>query len=307
MGCSQSKKKSKGRKGERKQRGGGGGGGGDEGGQRASGEQDVYLEKQLERFEWQLRTLKEVLSANGNPERAELLKHHADEEVCALVLSILDKVKTETTADLNVLHEQRSKAATERHERDVEELTRKHEQDRSHLSETFQAAENVLKRQVEELSADLQVYDELKRRAEESTFKKDLQRNIQAHGSPGAFWESEQESLLFVIEMKSERVQEQSRKLQQMDALVEKNLSLEDQIVHVLQQNEDLRVRIENCQALIQTLSKEQQDLKAALERQVVLNQTLSQEKEQLMFKLRHRDSCPTIHLPAMMQEIAPR
>lgn len=53
----------------------------------------MYLEKQLERFEWQLRTLKEVLSSNGNPERAELLKHHADEEVCALVLSILDKVR----------------------------------------------------------------------------------------------------------------------------------------------------------------------------------------------------------------------
>lgn len=53
----------------------------------------MYLEKQLERFEWQLRTLKEVLSANGNPERVELLKHHADEEVCVLVLSILDKVR----------------------------------------------------------------------------------------------------------------------------------------------------------------------------------------------------------------------
>lgn len=35
------------------------------------------------------------------------------------------------------------------------------------------------------------------------------------------FWESEQESLLFVIEMKSERVQEQSRKLQHMDTLVD--------------------------------------------------------------------------------------
>lgn len=82
-----------------------------------------------------------------------------------------------------------------------------------------------------------------------------------------------------MIEMKAERVQEQSRKLQQMDELVgsksfktvtpralkgltedvwfssvqvEKNLSLEDQIVHVLQQNEDLKVRIDNCQTLIQ-------------------------------------------------------
>uniref|UniRef100_A0A3Q0T7K9 Coiled-coil domain containing 69 n=1 Tax=Amphilophus citrinellus TaxID=61819 RepID=A0A3Q0T7K9_AMPCI len=253
-------------------------------GKRTSGESDVCLEKQLERFEWQLRILKE---ANGNPERVELLKDHADEELCALVLSILDKVKTETTADLNVLHEQKSKSATEEHER--------------HL--TFESAVFVLK----ELMAELQVYNELKRRVEESTFKKDLQRNIQAHGSPGAFWESEQESLVFVIEMKSERVQDQNRKLQQMDTLVEKNLALEDQVVHILQQNEDLRVRIDNCQTLIQQLSKEQQELKVALERQVAMNQKLSQEKEQLMFKLRHRDSCPTIHLPAVTQEIAPR
>lgn len=32
---------------------------------------------------------------------------------------------------------------------------------------------------MEELKAELQVYNELKRRVEESTFKKDLQRNIQ--------------------------------------------------------------------------------------------------------------------------------
>lgn len=43
---------------------------------------------------------------------------------------------------------------------------------------------------------------------------------LQAHGSPGAFWESEQESLLFVIEMKSERLREQNGKLQDMEQLV---------------------------------------------------------------------------------------
>lgn len=40
----------------------------------------------------QLGTLVEALSANGSAERAELLKQHADEEVCALVLSLIDKV-----------------------------------------------------------------------------------------------------------------------------------------------------------------------------------------------------------------------
>ncbi|TNM98597.1 hypothetical protein fugu_013161 [Takifugu bimaculatus] len=293
-------------------------------GQRAAGGQDVYLEKQLEQFEWQLRTLKEVLSANGNPERAELLKQHADEEVCALVLSLLDKVRTETAADLNVLHERRSKCAAEGYERSEAALKRRHEEEKTRLTEAFRAAEDGLKVEVQQLAAELQDYDQLKTRVRESTFKKDLQRNIQAHGSPGAFWESEQESLLFVIEMKSEQVQEQSRKLQNMEALVEKNLALEDQIVHVLQQNEDLKVRIDNCQTLIQYvrrpplcavappagvpgISREEQDLRVALERQTAMNQNLSQEKEQLMFKLRHRDSYPSIHLPTMVQELAPR
>ncbi|KAK5864386.1 hypothetical protein PBY51_015632 [Eleginops maclovinus] len=297
MGCSQSKKKSKGKSGEknqkRKQRR-----------RDVAGDPDVCLQKQLERFDWQLRILKE---ANGNPERAELLREHADEEVCSLVLSILNKVKTETVAGLNVLHQQKNKTAAEEHERNVEELQKKHEEEKTELTETFQAAENILKGKVDQLSAELHAYNELRRRVAESTFKKDLQRNIKAHGSPGAFWESEQESLLFVIEMKSERVQDQTRKLLQMEDLVEKNLALEDQIINVLQQNEDLRVRIDNCQTFIQQLSKEQQDVKVTLERQAVINQNLSQEKEQLMFKLRHRDSCPTIHLPVMMQEIAPR
>lgn len=56
------------------------------------GEQEVHLEKQLERFEWQLRLLKGALTAGGNLEWAELLRHHADQEVCAVVLSFLEKV-----------------------------------------------------------------------------------------------------------------------------------------------------------------------------------------------------------------------
>lgn len=58
---------------------------------------------------------------------------------------------------------------------------------------------------------------------------------------------------------------------------------------------------------VLRRLSKEQQDLKVALERQVLLNQNLSQEKEQLMFKLRHRESCSSIHLPIAVQQATPR
>lgn len=58
---------------------------------------------------------------------------------------------------------------------------------------------------------------------------------------------------------------------------------------------------------VLRQISREEQDLKVALEKQTALNQNLSQEKEQLMFKLRHRASYPSIHLPAMVPELAPR
>lgn len=40
--------------------------------------------------------------------------------LCSDVISFFFQVKTETSADLNVLHEQKSKAATEEHERLVD-------------------------------------------------------------------------------------------------------------------------------------------------------------------------------------------
>ncbi|XP_061644111.1 coiled-coil domain-containing protein 69 isoform X2 [Phyllopteryx taeniolatus] len=103
--------------------------------------------------------------------------------------------------------------------RPQQDVERVHEEVKVQLTEKFQISENLLKGELSELKAELEPYNELKRRVQEATFKKDLLRNIQAHGSPGAFWESEQESLLFVIEMKSERLREQNKKLQRLEQL----------------------------------------------------------------------------------------
>ncbi|KAL0973732.1 hypothetical protein UPYG_G00210230 [Umbra pygmaea] len=266
----------------------------------------LEAEKQLEKYEWQLKILREVLSATGTQEREELLKDPAQGELCALVHSITEKVKTETATDLAVLYEDKNKHTTDQYESKIEELQTIHREEAAQLNESHQAAEKVLQDTIEELNTELNVFNKLKKRVEECTFKKDLQRNIQAHGSPGPFWESEQESLLFVIEMKTERIQEQGNKLLQMQDLVEKNLSLEDQLINVLQQNEDLRVRIDNYQSLLQQLSKEHQNLQGALDRQTGVSQRLGQEKEQLMFKLKHRDSCPSFPSFPILSEISP-
>ncbi|XP_067312734.1 coiled-coil domain-containing protein 69 [Pseudorasbora parva] len=273
----------------------------------SSEEQHSGLENQLETYGWQLKILHAVLTASGDQEREQLLKDHPG-DICTLVHSITEKVKTEITADLNDLHEKQMRSTLERHESETEELQRLHNEEKNVLNESHAAAENALKDQIEELTSELKLFNELKRRAEESTLKRDLQRNIETHGSPGEFWEQEQESLLFVIEMKRECLKDQGNKLLQMETLVEKNLSLEDQLLHALQQNEDYSVRIDNYQSLIQQLSKEQNELQEALEKQSLQNQKLSQEKEELLFKLLHRrDSCSSFHLPSVMPtEVSP-
>ncbi|XP_028816150.1 coiled-coil domain-containing protein 69 [Denticeps clupeoides] len=264
---------------------------------------------QLEQYECQVKVLHDFLAAPGSLERDDLLKTHQHNELCVLVHSIAEKVKLEMTAELKALHEQDLKSTTEEYEGQVQELLRIHKEEKATLDEVHRATENNLKETVEELTADLKFFTELKQRVEMSTLKRDLQRNIETHGTPGAFWEQEQESLLFVIEMKRERVQELGSKLLQMEALVQKNLSLEDQVIHLLQQNEDLSVRIENYQSLIQQLSKEQSDLQEALEMQSELVQKLGHEKDELRFKLLQRgDSCAAASflLPPVLPEVSP-
>ncbi|XP_042626287.1 coiled-coil domain-containing protein 69-like [Cyprinus carpio] len=258
-------------------------------------------ENLLETYECQLKILHAVLKASGDQERDQLLKDHPG-DICTLVHSIIEKVKTEITADLNDLHEKQTRSTLEKHQSATEELQRLHNEEKKILNDSHAAAENALKDQIEGLTSELKLFNELKRRAQESTLKRDLRRNTETHGSPGAFWEQEQESLLFVIEMKRERLQDQGNKLLQMQTLVEKNLSLEDQLLQALQQSEDYRVRIDNYQSLIQQLSKEQNELQEALEKQSLQNQKLSQEKEELLFKLIHRrDSCSSFHLPSVI------
>lgn len=52
----------------------------------------LETEKQLGQYEWQLKILREVLSASGTQEREGLLKDPTQGELCALVYNIIEKV-----------------------------------------------------------------------------------------------------------------------------------------------------------------------------------------------------------------------
>ncbi|KAG7464987.1 hypothetical protein MATL_G00171470 [Megalops atlanticus] len=270
-----------------------------------SEEQGCSLEKLQEQHEQHLRTLHEALRAAGIRQRESLLQtyHH---QLRGLVQDIIEKVKVDTTADLNVLFEMQLTAVMEEHQSRTEELQKQYEEEKKSLTNTFQAEQMSLQCQVDTLREELQLFNELKQRVEESSLKRDLQRNIQAQGNPGAFWEQELESLLFVIEMKSKQLQDHGKKLQHAKAMVERNISLEDQMTHVLQQNEDLSARIENYQALIQELSREHDSLQESLKKEALVNQKLNQEKEELLYKLLQRETGPTFHPSAVKAQLTP-
>ncbi|KAG7483998.1 hypothetical protein MATL_G00044620 [Megalops atlanticus] len=257
-----------------------------------------------EQQQWQLQYLLKTLKDSGHQESEDILQAHHT-EFHQLVQDITDKVKAEATVELNTVLEAQIKCLSEEYQRKTEELQCLFNQEKQSMTDNFQAVKASLQDKVDVLTAELQDYDKLKQRVKESTFKRDLQNNIQAHSSPGAFWEQELESLLFVIEMKSERLQEQGRKLMQLEALVEKNFPLEDQVKHLLQQNEDLHVRLENYQCLIQQLSKEKESLHESLEKEVLLSQKLNQEKDELLYKLLHPGASPS-HLPPLTPELSP-
>ncbi|KAI1899053.1 hypothetical protein AGOR_G00078720 [Albula goreensis] len=263
------------------------------------------LEKLQEQFERQFQTLEDTLKAAGAKERRNLLQTH-QQQLNTLLQNITDKVKADTTTEINALCEKKLAVSAEEHLSRTEELQKAHDQEKNTLKVEFEAGQASLQGKVNELSADLKLFNDLRQRVEESSMKRDLQRNIQAQGSPGAFWEQELESLLFVIEMKGKQLREQGRKLQQAEILVEKNLSLEDQVKQVLQQNENLEARINNYQSLIQDLSKEHERLQEALRDEARVIRKLSQEKEELLYKLLQREPGLPLHTSPVTTQPTP-
>ncbi|XP_041122741.1 coiled-coil domain-containing protein 69-like isoform X2 [Polyodon spathula] len=264
--------------------------------------------KQLqEQHEWELRSLRETLTATAINEREELLQTHRD-ELQRVTQEVTAKVEKEKTGELEAVFSEQIQSLKAEHGNTLVELRQSHDLEKNYLTESFETTQTSLQSKIDELSAELQAFSELKRRVEESVLKRDLHRNIQAHGSPDPFWEQELESLLFVIEMKCKRIQDQGKKLLHMETLAEKNLLLEDRVKNLLQQNEDLKVRLENHQAFIKQLSREHILLQESLEKETNLSQKLHREKEELVYRMINGNSSPTFHLSGkVLPPLSPR
>ncbi|KAG2455262.1 CCD69 protein, partial [Polypterus senegalus] len=96
----------------------------------------------------------------------------------------------------------------------------------------------------------------------------------QTHGDPGQFWGQELESMVFVTEMKNERIQELNSKLIHMDNLI-------------------LHKHLDK----LKKLTQEHHLLQQTLEKESLSKQKLHCEKEELLYRLINGDATANCHL----------
>ncbi|XP_018411103.1 PREDICTED: coiled-coil domain-containing protein 69 [Nanorana parkeri] len=214
-----------------------------------------------------------------------------------------EKAKQDAEADLEKrLAEQASCLKAELDNR-FEELKKHYDDEKASLKETYETLTTSLQETVAELSGQLASFQEKMKRVEESVLNQDYKIHIQDHGSPGEFWEQELQSLHFVIEMKSERIREQEKRLQAQQATMDRNVILEEKVHSLQQEIEALRAQAQNQAAMTIRLTEELLDAQVALEKEKQLHEQLQRDKEQHFYRTVNGDGPLPFSLPMTTQD----
>ncbi|NP_001121321.1 coiled-coil domain-containing protein 69-B [Xenopus laevis] len=238
------------------------------------------LLQKIKEYEQEIRN---ILQKHQEEKTALADAHKADVEARTLVLQAQAQ-KDRDAETVKLLSEQAATMKAEMEEM-FAELQKSYEQEKSSLTEIHQQLTDALQESVDELNSQLASFREKMKRVEESILSQDYQRHIQDYGSPGQFWEKELQSLHFVIEMKSELIREQDKRLQRHKSTMERSLELEERSRTLQQENEALKVQTQKQGAITVRLSEELLSIQTTLEKQTHRCEQLEREKEQNLYR----------------------
>lgn len=214
-----------------------------------------------------------------------------------------EKAKRDAEADLEKhLSEQASYLKAEL-DKKCEELQNHYDEEKASLKETYEKLTTSLKETVAELNGQLASFQEKMKRVEESILNQDYKIHIQDHGSPGEFWEHELQSLHFVIEMKSERIKEQEKRLQAQQTTMDRNVILEEKVQSLQQEIEALQAQAQNQTAMTIHLTEELLNAQVSLEKEKQLHEQLQRDKEQHFYRTVNGDGPSPFSLPITTQD----
>lgn len=186
--------------------------------------------------------------------------------------------------DLELSHSRELQSARQQHQLAQQELRDAHAQDLQSLNKTLKDAEMVLNEKIQALSQENTAL--MERLVEEENKSRDISQK----DSHTLYLEQELESLKVVLDIKTEQLHQQEKKLMEVDKLTERNVKLGETLVKVQQENEDLKARMERHAALSRQLSTEQAQLQESLHKESKVNKRLSMENEELLWKLHNGD-----------------
>ncbi|XP_075066191.1 coiled-coil domain-containing protein 69 [Mixophyes fleayi] len=252
---------------------------------------------------------------NHEQEIRNLLHQHQEEKIAleeankGKIENLEQELRAQVRRDAEVetekrLSEQASNMKTEI-DKKYAELQESHNQEKTSLTETYQTLTTSLQENVTELNGQLASFQEKMKRVEDSILNQDYKRHVQDHGSPGQFWEQELQSLHFVIEMKSELIREQDKRLLNLEATMDRNLILEEKVKTLQRESEALRVQTQNQAMMTIRLTEELLSTQVALEKEKQLREQLQHDKEQHLYRAVNGDGPPPFSLPIANQEVS--
>ncbi|XP_063075952.1 microtubule-associated tumor suppressor 1 homolog [Engraulis encrasicolus] len=257
---------------------------------RASFEETLEGMRQEQQAE--LQQLEERLRAFYSAEWDKTHQAYQEEaDKCrALMKQQVEEVRSQQEAlrkEQEESHAQQTEALKRQYETTLQELQKTHEQNMNALEKTLKDSEASLSRQIEELASE---NSELKMKLKAEEEKRRILSENSQKDAHTLYLEQELESLKVVVELKTQQLHQQDKKLMQMDKLVETNVKLEECLTKVQQENEDYRARMDRHAALSRQLSSEQAMLQKTLQKESNVVKRLSMENEELMWKLHNCD-----------------
>ncbi|RXN25497.1 microtubule-associated tumor suppressor 1 isoform X1 [Labeo rohita] len=255
---------------------------------------EALFQKLQEQHQTELQQLEERLKEFYSAEwdkTHEAYQREAD-KCRALMQQQVEDVRSKQEAlrsQQEVAHAQQIATLKQEHEASLAELRKTHEQDMQELDKTLKESEAMLNEKIQTLTAENEA---LKERLREEEERRRALADKSLKDAHTLYLEQELESLRAVLEIKTNQIHQQDKKLMQMDKLIDDNLKLEECLKKVQQENEDYKARMDKHAALSKQLSTEQAMLQQTLQKESKVNKRLSMENEELLWKLHNGDLC---------------
>ncbi|XP_061484474.1 microtubule-associated tumor suppressor candidate 2 isoform X1 [Rhineura floridana] len=262
--------------------------------QKEKEELEKKFEGQLRKLGWEqqeeLHTLEQCLQLQYRAEIEQLQEDHKA-QLARTKSQHQEQVEDITTTQEAVVSEMENShtvamtALQDEYERKVQELKSAHELEKRELEENFEKLRLSLQDQVDTLTFQSQSLKDKAKRFEEA-LKKNTEEQLEIALAPYQHLEEDMISLNQVMEMKNQLIHQQEKKIIELERLADKNLILEEKIQVLQQQNEDLKVRIDQNTVVTRQLSEENANLQEYVEKESKEKKRLSRTNEELLWKL---------------------